>query len=110
MRKSLGAFLVALVLSIPVTAAHAGNYQRPGGFQPNDPTWLQQWDQWVDQFGQQFETWTDGLLGIPSTGGQGGGSGLVAAPELDPAGALAALTLLAGGLAVLRGRRAGKPQ
>jgi hypothetical protein len=28
-----------------------------------------------------------------------------AAPEIDPAGALSAFTLLAGGLAVLRGRR-----
>ena len=31
-----------------------------------------------------------------------------AAPEIDPAGAMAALTLLAGGLAALRGRRSGK--
>lgn len=30
------------------------------------------------------------------------------APEIDPAGAMGALTLLAGGLAVLRSRRAGK--
>jgi hypothetical protein len=30
------------------------------------------------------------------------------APEVDPAGAMAGLTLLAGGLAVLRGRRSGK--
>ena len=30
------------------------------------------------------------------------------APEIDPAGAIAGLTLLAGGLAVLRGRRAKK--
>ena len=30
------------------------------------------------------------------------------APEIDPAGAAAGLTLLAGGLAVLRGRRSGK--
>ena len=30
------------------------------------------------------------------------------APEIDPAGAMAGLTLLAGGLAVLRGRRRGK--
>ena len=30
------------------------------------------------------------------------------APEIDPSGALAGLTLLAGGLAVLRGRRSGK--
>lgn len=29
----------------------------------------------------------------------------VAAPELDPASAVAALTLLSGGLAMLRGRR-----
>ncbi len=32
----------------------------------------------------------------------------VSAPELDPASAMAALTLLSGGLAVLRGRRPGK--
>jgi hypothetical protein len=31
-----------------------------------------------------------------------------AAPEIDPAGAMGALTLLAGGLAALRGRRSGK--
>ena len=29
----------------------------------------------------------------------------IAAPEIDPAGAIGALTLLAGGLAVIRGRR-----
>lgn len=34
--------------------------------------------------------------------------GRVPAPELDPASAMAALTLLSGGLAVLRGRRAKK--
>ena len=32
----------------------------------------------------------------------------VSAPEFDPASAMAALTLLSGGLAVLRGRRGGK--
>jgi hypothetical protein len=32
------------------------------------------------------------------------------APEIDPASALSALTLLAGGLAVIRGRKAGKVQ
>ena len=31
-----------------------------------------------------------------------------AAPEIDPAGALSAFTLLAGGIAVLRGRRSRK--
>jgi hypothetical protein len=34
----------------------------------------------------------------------------VQAPEIDPASALSALTLLAGGLAVIRGRKAGKVQ
>ncbi|HEY7889429.1 MAG TPA: hypothetical protein VIC29_14505 [Steroidobacteraceae bacterium] len=34
----------------------------------------------------------------------------VAAPEFDPASAMAALTLLSGGLAVIRGRRRGKRQ
>jgi hypothetical protein len=33
------------------------------------------------------------------------GAARVTAPELDPASAMAALTLLGGGLAVLRGRR-----
>jgi hypothetical protein len=33
---------------------------------------------------------------------------VVRAPEVDPASAMAAFTLLAGGLAVLRGRRAEK--
>lgn len=34
-----------------------------------------------------------------------GGNGPVAAPEIDPASAVSALTLLAGGLAVVRGRK-----
>ncbi|HEY6516041.1 MAG TPA: hypothetical protein VIY50_07850 [Steroidobacteraceae bacterium] len=34
----------------------------------------------------------------------------VSAPEFDPASAMAALTLLSGGLAVIRGRRRGKRQ
>jgi hypothetical protein len=38
------------------------------------------------------------------------GAARVSAPELDPASAIAALTLLSGGVAVLRGRRRkGKP-
>jgi hypothetical protein len=39
-----------------------------------------------------------------------GGGGVTAAPEIDPESAAAALTLLAGGLAVLRARRAGKSE
>jgi hypothetical protein len=34
-----------------------------------------------------------------------GSSDVAAAPEIDPAGAMSAFTLLAGGLVVLRGRR-----
>jgi hypothetical protein len=34
-----------------------------------------------------------------------GNHGTLAAPEIDPASAISALTLLAGGLAVIRGRR-----
>jgi hypothetical protein len=36
------------------------------------------------------------------------GKHVVSAPEIDPAGAAAAFTLLAGGVAVLRGRRGKK--
>lgn len=36
----------------------------------------------------------------------GGGGGVTAAPEFDPADMMTAFTLLAGGLAVIRGRRA----
>jgi hypothetical protein len=39
---------------------------------------------------------------------QGGGGGVTSAPEIDPESAAAALTLLAGGLAVMRARRASK--
>lgn len=42
--------------------------------------------------------------------GSGPGGGVTAAPEIDPASAAAALTLLAGGLAALRGRRPHKPE
>lgn len=114
MRNFLGTILVAASLSFAAGAAHANNYQRPAGYDPQSQTWLQEWDQWVDQFGEQFEDWIDGLLGIPdfdggsSGGGGGGGGGTLAAPEIDPSGALAALTLLAGSLSVLRGRRAKK--
>lgn len=50
------------------------------------------------------------IAGVTATGGQicvGGncGGGMHSAPEIDPAGALGAMALLAGGLAVTRGRR-----
>ena len=105
MQKSLWAFLLVLAISASSTAAHAGT-SPPPGFQPQNQTWLQEWDQWADQFGDQFETWVDNLFGISDVDSGGGGGGSLAAPEMDPAGMLAALTLLAGGLAIIRGRRA----
>jgi hypothetical protein len=43
-----------------------------------------------------------------STGGNGHGGSPAAAPEIDPGSAMAALTLVTGGLVVLRGRRKNK--
>ena len=46
--------------------------------------------------------------GVTAVDGQicvGGNCGVHSAPEIDPAGALGAMTLLAGGLALMRGRR-----
>jgi hypothetical protein len=105
MRKALG-ILALSVSALMVGSVHAA--EKPIGLQRNNLTWLQSWDQWADQYGEQFETWIDGVLGVPDVDGNTGGSGPVAAPELDPAGAMAAVTLLAGGLAVLRGRCARK--
>ena len=45
---------------------------------------------------------------VPPIRPGGGGPPPVAAPEIDPAGACAALTLLLGGLAVWRGGRNGR--
>jgi hypothetical protein len=45
------------------------------------------------------------FLSLSATAVAYGAVRAAAAPELDPASALAALTLLSGGLAVLRGRR-----
>ena len=44
----------------------------------------------------------------PVIGGEVASSMTTNAPEIDPAGALSGLTLLAGGLAVVRGRRSKK--
>jgi hypothetical protein len=55
----------------------------------------------------QYEDWAE-TYGWWQDKDDGGGA--VAAPEADPAGAMGALTLLAAGLAILRGRRiASKP-
>jgi hypothetical protein len=108
MPKSLWSFLLVLAIAVSSSTALADTSSPPAGFEPNNQTWLQQWDQWIDQFGEQIETWTDDVLGISDvdSGSSTGGGGSVAAPEMDPAGILGAFTLLAGGLAVIRGRRA----
>jgi hypothetical protein len=69
--------------------------------------YLDQFGGWLGSWGQQLDSWVDHSLG-ESDDDASQGSGPLAAPEFDPAGAMAALTLLAGGLAVLRGRRAPK--
>jgi hypothetical protein len=48
--------------------------------------------------------WGGGWTGGGTSGGTGGSSGQFAAPEIDPSSAVSALTLLVGGLVVLRGR------
>lgn len=118
MRKLLG----VLALSISATAVA---YASPSSQTSDTSSWtqtqiswtqseLQALDNWLDQFGDEFEDWFystwGAILGITDpdsgqTGGSTSGGGTVAAPEFDPASALAALTLLSGGLAVLRGRR-----
>lgn len=47
-----------------------------------------------------------GTFGGSGHNGPPGGGPAMAAPEIDPASALGSLTLLAGGLVMLRGRRA----
>lgn len=112
MRKFLG----VLALSIAATAvAYAGppSPPPPGGWTQPKTGWtqseLQAIDNWLDQFGEKFEDWwyaTWGAkLGITDPDEGSGSSHPASAPELDPAAALAALTLLAGGLAAVRGRR-----
>lgn len=44
----------------------------------------------------------------PPAAGPSGSSNPAAAPEIDPASAMSAFTLLAGGLVLIRGRRASK--
>jgi hypothetical protein len=69
--------------------------------------YLDQFGGWLGTWGQQLDNQVDQAL-ADSDDSASHGSGPAAAPEFDPAGAMAALTLLAGGLAVLRGRRAPK--
>lgn len=110
MRKFLG----ILALSLTATVAYANTSPPPSGTNTQTYESLQALDNYLDQcgswlgsWGRQLDNWLDHTLGDSDDGGTQGG-GPVAAPEFDPAGAMAALTLLAGGLAILRGRRAPK--
>ena len=113
MRKLLGIIVLSLS-AMAVAHAHQNSNPPPQNFGGSQWSWAQsgawtqtQWqslENWASQFGNQFESWIEDQDPYH----QGPGSGPVAAPELDPASAFAALTLLAGGLAVVRGRRGSK--
>lgn len=116
MRKFLG----ILVLSFAATVAYANTSPPPNGtYTQTEESWLstsstdylQALDNYLDRFGswlgscaQQLDDWLDQTLGDSDDGAPQGG-GPVPAPEFDPAEVMAALTLLGGGLAAIRGRR-----
>ncbi|HEV7136325.1 MAG TPA: hypothetical protein VIC29_14510 [Steroidobacteraceae bacterium] len=83
MLKPLAVGLLTLTAAVS-TAAFAGNYSPPPPDQDGILCWILPW------------------LCAPH---KGHGGGVTSAPEIDPASAAAALTLLGGGLAVLRARR-----
>jgi len=90
MLKSLAIGLLTLTAAVS-TAAFAGNHG-----------WAPQGEGGQDGFLCWIAPW------LCENHDHQGSGGPTAAPEIDPAEALAALTLLSGGLAVLRGRRSGR--
>ena len=54
---------------------------------------------------EDFFFWTIEICPPDSGGNHSGSNHPMAAPEIDPSSAMAGLALIAGGLAVLRGRR-----
>lgn len=95
MMKSLAIGLLTLSATCS-TAAFADDF--------TPPQWTagESWWQYVETYIQDWEDYWSQHDNHQS------GSGPVAAPEIDPASAAAALTLLAGGLVALRGRRSAK--
>jgi hypothetical protein len=98
-------------LSVEQVLAEA-NVVLGGGPLPNNKTNLTAVFGLVDEVDSSFNagdgvsTWADAHLLLPTSGGGGGGgSGTMTAPEIDPAGAMSGLTLLAGALAILRARK-----
>jgi len=57
-------------------------------------------------FGGKPDTCIDAVIDKNCGTGGSGGWGVVSAPEIDPAATISAVTLLLGGLLVLRGRKA----
>jgi hypothetical protein len=88
----------------------AGNYFLSlDGF--GSETSYQSWAQGLNNTGavsSEYGVWSPGVGG-GSPGGLAMTISGVSAPEIDPSSALAGLTLLFGGLAVLRGRRLARP-
>lgn len=92
MLKSLAIGLLTLTAAVS-SAAFAGNQGPPPSPSQGDQGGLLCWIlPWFCESHHQ--------------GGGGGNGGVTAAPEFDPADMMTAFTLLAGGLAVIRGRRA----
>jgi 4-amino-4-deoxy-L-arabinose transferase-like glycosyltransferase len=102
MLKPLAIGLLTLTATFS-TAAFADN----GNSIPPAPQWSA--GETAQEFWNAFETWLQEVI-ADLTGQEGtpSGGGTVAAPEIDPAGAMAALSLLVGGLAVMRGRRSSR--
>ena len=89
--------LVVTILSLSAaTTAYAGNGHNDSG--------------WFGDLGQYIGSIWGNIFGNhnPSNPGDGRGGSPLAAPEIDPASAGSALTLLGCGLAMVRGRRAKK--
>jgi hypothetical protein len=63
---------------------------------------------WWQQLEQSWDNFWDNLWDHKDPGHGGTPGSPVAAPEIDPASAMSALTLLAGGLVVIRGRRSAR--
>lgn len=99
----MGKILAIVALSLCATAAYAGTATTTTTTTTSQSE-LQQWDNYLDQFGEQIENAFWSAVGVADPD-QNQSATAVPAPEFDPAGAIAALTLLAGGLAVARGRR-----
>jgi len=100
MRKLFGLLLLSLSAS-SIAYAHSAPAPQNVGW---TRTQLQPIEGRFEQNELQFQKWFESLWHLPY-GDTGQNGRPVAAPEFEVGGALVALTLLGGGLAVIRGRR-----